>query len=86
MRNFILPLAAAAAIGMSSMALAAPTSTQGTVKSIDPKAMTLTLSDGTMFHLASSIKVADIKAGAKVKVTWEKVGSNNDASAVALVK
>ena len=86
MRKLLVPLAVVAALGMSSFALAAATTTQGTVKAIDSKAMTLTLSDGGVYHLASTIKVADIKAGAKVKITWDKVGTTNEASAVVLEK
>ena len=82
MRKFVLPLIIVASLGASSMAMAAASTAEGVIKSIDAKAMTLTLDNGTVYHLAKTIKVASLKAGEKVKITWEKVGTANDASIV----
>lgn len=82
MKNFALPLALVASLTLSSLALAAATTTEGVIKSIDAKADTITLTDGVVYHLAKTIKIAAFKVGEKVKVTWEKTGKVNEASAV----
>ena len=83
MRKFVLPLIIVASLGASSLAMAAtPSTAEGVIKSIDAKAMTLTLDNGMVYHLAKTIQVAALKAGEKVKITWEKVGAANDASIV----
>lgn len=87
MRNFVLPLILVASLGASSMAMAAtatPTTTEGTIKALDAKAMTLTLVDGSIYNLAKTIKIASLKVGEKVKVTWSKVGAADEASAVVV--
>jgi maltose-binding protein MalE len=85
MRKFVLPLILVASLGVSSMAMAATasaTTTEGTIKALDAKAMTLTLNDGSVYGLAKTIKVASLKVGEKVKVTWSKIGKIDEASAV----
>jgi hypothetical protein len=86
MRKFVLPLILVASLGASSLAMAAASSAQGTIKAIDAKALTLTLDNGTVYKLPASFKVADLKTGEKVKVTWQKMGTANDASAVTVIK
>jgi Cu/Ag efflux protein CusF len=76
-----------ASLGVSSMAMAAtaaPSTTEGTIKALDAKAMTLTLNDGSVYDLAKSIKMASLKVGEKVKITWTKVGKVDEASAVVV--
>lgn len=85
MRKFVLPLILVASLGVSSMALAATasaTTTEGTIMAFDAKAMTLTLNDGSVYGLPKTIKLASLKVGDKVKVTWSKVGKIDEASAV----
>jgi Cu/Ag efflux protein CusF len=84
MRKFVLPLILVASLGASSMAMAAASTAEGVIKSIDAKAMTLTLENGTVYQLAKTIKVATLKTGEKVKITWDKVGNANEASAVVV--
>jgi len=86
MRKLVLPLVLIASLGASSLAMAAGQTAEGTIKAIDSKAMTLTLSDGSIYKLPAKFKVADLKAGEKVKVTWDKMGTANEASAVTMVK
>ncbi len=87
MRKFVLPMILVASLGVSSMAMAAtaaPSTTEGTIKALDAKAMTLTLNDGSVYDLAKSIKMASLKVGEKVKITWTKVGKVDEASAVVV--
>lgn len=87
MRKFVLPLILVASLGVSSMAMAAtaaPSTTEGTIKALDAKAMTLTLNDGSVYGLAKTIKLASLKVGEKVKITWTKVGKVDEASAVVV--
>ncbi len=83
MRNFALPLVLVAALSASSLAFAAtPSTVEGTIKAIDAKADTITLDNGVIYHLAKTIKIAEFKVGEKVKITFEKMGTDLDASAV----
>ena len=82
MRKFVLPLVLVASLSASSLAFAAPATVEGMIKAIDVKAETITLADGTVYHLAKTIKIADFKVGEKVKITFEKKGNDLDASAV----
>ena len=87
MRKFILPMILVASLGVSSMAMAAtatPSTTEGTIKALDSKAMTLTLNDGSVYGLAKTIKLAALKVGEKVKITWAKVGKVDEASAIVV--
>lgn len=86
MKNFALPLALVAALGMSSVAFAAPQTTVGSIKSIDSPAMSLTLTDGTQIYLPANYKVADLKVGEKVSVVWDMMGTKHQASAVTMAK
>lgn len=86
MHKLMLPLVVAAAIVAPSLALAAAQTTEVTIKSLDAKAMTITASDGVVYHLPTAYTVADLKIGEKVKVTWDKMGTLNQASKVDLEK
>ena len=82
MRKFALPLILVASIAASSAAMAAapiPAVTDGVIKSINAKTHMLALVDGPTFKLARGIKVADLKVGEKVKITWEKLGKIDEA-------
>jgi len=85
MRKFLVPAAAAVLLATSSMSFAATSSTTGTVKAYDAKAMTLTLQDGTVFHLPKHFKDPGIKVGEKVSVSWTMVKKLHDASTVKIV-
>ena len=84
MRKLVLPLILVASLGASSFAMAAVSTAEGLIKSIDAKAMTLTLDGGKVYHLAKAIDISKLKAGAKVKITWDKVGTMDEASAVVV--
>ena len=51
MRNNTLAIALIASLGLGTAVLAAPTDTKGVIKSIDAKAMTVVLADGTPARL-----------------------------------
>ncbi len=80
MRSNILSLAVIASLGLAGAAFAASTDTAGTIKSIDAKAMTVTLADGTTYHLPAGFKLDGFKVGEKVDVTWDAKGSLKDAT------
>ena len=75
MRSNILPLALIASLGLGTAVLAASTDTSGVIKSIDAKAMTVMLEDGTTFHLPAGYDVKPFKVGEKVVVSWEMKGT-----------
>jgi len=82
MRSNILPLALIASLGLGTAVLAASTDTTGVIKSIDAKAMTVMLEDGTTFHLPAGYDVKPFKVGEKVVVSWEMKGTLKEASAL----
>lgn len=84
MRKILLPIVIAASLLAPSLALAAAQTIDVTIKSLDAKAMTITANDGVVYHLPVAFKVADLKAGQKVKVTWDKMGTLNQASKVEI--
>ncbi|MEO6300965.1 MAG: DUF1344 domain-containing protein [Paracoccaceae bacterium] len=69
-----------ATLGFGAVAMATPTETLGTIKSINAKTLSVTLMDGSVYKVAKSIKLADFKAGEKVKVEWEMKGKSKDAT------
>lgn len=85
MRKPAIVLMSLVALGFSSAAFAATSNVAtGTIKSLDSKAMTLTLSNGQIYHLPRNFKLASLKAGEKVKVTWSMKGKDYDATAIAV--
>ncbi|MFZ1725507.1 MAG: DUF1344 domain-containing protein [Albidovulum sp.] len=85
MRSYILPAAMIAIIGASGMALAS-TTTVGAIKSIDAKAHSVTLADGTVYMLPAGFKESDLKVGEKVSIAWDMKGTQHEASAVTVTK
>ena len=63
-------------------AVAKTTETKGVIKAIDAKAHTVTLEDGTVFHVQSHVKIADLKVGESVSVTSKTKGKMNIATAI----
>ncbi|MEZ5870644.1 MAG: DUF1344 domain-containing protein [Nitratireductor sp.] len=85
MRALITTAAAAAIIASSTFAFAAQTA-NGTVKSFDQKAETLTLADGGTYWLPKGFSNPAVKAGAKVRISFDMSGGKQMASAVTIVK
>jgi len=85
MRALLTSLTVITAISLSSAAFAAQ-STVGTIKSYNAKAMTLTLRNGTAFMLPAHFKDPGLKAGEKVRISYDTVNKKHEASAVTLVQ
>lgn len=64
-----------AALGIGSAAFSAGTAASGTIKSIDTKAMTVTLADGSVYELPAGFMLTYFKVGEKVTLTWEQKGA-----------
>lgn len=82
MRSNILPLALIASLGLGTAVLAASTDTTGVIMSIDAKAMTVVLEDGTTYHLPAGYDVKPFKVGEKVVVSCEMKGTLKEATAL----
>ncbi len=67
-------------LGFGVAAMAALTDTTGTIKSIDAKAISVTLDNGTVYMLPKAFKLAAFKVGEKVSVHWELKGTAHDAT------
>jgi hypothetical protein len=85
MRFQLLPAILTLSLAAGSAAFAA-TKTEGTVKSFDIKAQTLTLSDGTTYMLPKGFKDPGLKVGEKVAVMWDMQKNMHEASAVTITK
>jgi len=82
MYNYALPLAFVVVLGIAGAAAAAETRTTGTIRSLDTRAMTITLQNGTVYDLPAGIAIADFRVGEKVTVTWDTIGARHEATAV----
>ena len=80
MKKLMLTTAAAAFVAVTTVASAADMT--GTIKSIDTAKDTITLDNGQVLSLPSSMKVASFKVGEKVKVTYTKSNNKMDVSSV----
>lgn len=79
MRSILIPAAIVASIAASG-AFAATTT--GAIKSIDAKALSITLADGSVYMLPKGFKLDALKVGEKVSVNWDKQGKDNVATEV----
>jgi len=85
MRMLLIPVAVATVFATSAFASAAQHAT-GTIKTYNPKTMTMTLADGTTYSLSKKFKDMGLKSGEKVAISWEKSGSKRMADEVTIVK
>lgn len=83
MRALMIPVLAAGVLS-ASLAFAAQSST-GSIKAVNMSAHTLTLNNGKTYHLASGVKADGLKAGEKVRITWEMKNNKHEASKVSVV-
>jgi len=81
MRQLIVPAIAVAFLATAPLALASQT-TQGTVRHLDARAMTLSLSDGHIYHLPKGWSDPGIKAGDKVAISYGIKDSHRVAESV----
>ena len=89
MRAKIGGIIAAAFLASATLAPAAFAATHnitGNVKTVDVKTSMLTLKDGKAFVLPKDFKDPGLKAGVKVKITYDMKAGKRDASKVVIVK
>ncbi|MEJ6783949.1 DUF1344 domain-containing protein [Aminobacter sp. Piv2-1] len=87
MRKLFVPAVAAAVLASSALAFAASAQhTNGTIKTVDMKAMSLVLDDGSTYVLSKKFKDPGLKAGEKVAVTWDTSGKDKVAEVVKILK
>jgi len=86
MRKLIVTAAAATLLASGTMAFAAVKHTTGTVKSFDGMAKSLVLDDGSAFMLPKTFKDPGLKAGEKVRVSWDMSGKDKVAEVVKILK
>ena len=81
MNKLMVAASAAALLAASSLAaLAAEAS--GTITSIDLASATVTLDDGNTYKLPADLDVASLQIGAKVKITFDEVDGEMNATMV----
>lgn len=85
MRRYLVPASMIAALALSGAAMAATTTT-GKITSFDMKTHQLKLDNDVVYMLPADFKDPGLKAGEKVAVTWNKKGSQYDATTVSVVK
>ena len=71
MKKLMIAAGAASLLAMSSLAAFADEA-QGSITSVDPTAMTVTLDDGNTYGLPASIDAASLQVGEKVKIEYSK--------------
>ena len=86
MRSKFVPFAIMIALGAGSAAMAAETTTTGTIKSVDMKAHSVTLSDGMVYMLPKGTHEKSLKIGEKVAVVWDLKGNAHEASKITKIK
>jgi Cu/Ag efflux protein CusF len=77
-----LVVAASLASFMGATAAFAGTDVTGAIKSIDTKAKTITLADGTIYMLPKKFDASTLKVGEKVAVVYDKKNGKMMASSV----
>ncbi len=82
MRAKILPLVLVGSLALGSAAFASVAEVDGTVTKVDPANMTVTLDNGTAYHLADGVKASGLQSGDQVQVTWAAKGDVKYAEAI----
>ena len=85
MRSYLIPIAIAFSLGGAGLAMAAATTTEGTIKALQLKHHHITLSNGTTYTLPTSVKAPALKVGEKVSIVWEMMGKKHEISAITVV-
>jgi hypothetical protein len=82
MKKLMIAVGAATLLAASSLAALAD-SASGTIQSVDPTAMTVTLDDGNTYKLPAGFDAASLQVGSKVNIEFSKdSGGTNAATAV----
>jgi len=77
-----LMIAAGAAALFATMSLANAAEATGMISSIDAAGGTVTLDNGSTYALPATVAAADLKVGAKVKITYDEANGKMTATAV----
>ncbi|MEZ5774230.1 MAG: DUF1344 domain-containing protein [Hyphomicrobiaceae bacterium] len=84
-RKSIAPLAGALALVGATAAFAASQTMTDTIKSVDATRHELAMKDGKTFELPANFDLATVKAGEKVKITYDTEAGKMVASKVEKV-
>jgi hypothetical protein len=71
---------------LSGVALAAATSTTGTITSLDPTKHQVQLSSGQTFEVPAAWDFSKYKVGEKIRVSYQKKDGMMDATRIVAVK
>lgn len=82
MRKFLLATAIAAVAAANAQAA----ETTGTVRSVNTKSDSVTLSDGTTYSLPEGIEAESVKVGEKVRIKFSSSHNQNRASSLVKAK
>jgi hypothetical protein len=83
MRKILVPAIGAALFASTTAHVA---ETTGTVRSVNTKADSITMSDGKVYVLPEGIEAESVKVGEKVKITFASSHNQNRASALVKAK
>jgi Cu/Ag efflux protein CusF len=81
MKKLMIAAGAVALLAVSSLAAYAAEAT-GAITSVDAASMSVTLDDGNTYQLPSGFDAASLKAGDKVKITYDQANGKMTATAV----
>lgn len=82
MRKFLLATAIAAVAATNAQAA----ETTGTVRSVNTRSDSVTLSDGTTYSLPEGIEAESVKVGEKVRIKFTSSHNQNRASSLIKAK
>ncbi|MFZ5713191.1 MAG: DUF1344 domain-containing protein [Bradyrhizobium sp.] len=82
MRKFLLATAIAAVAATNAQAA----ETTGTVRSVNTRSDSVTLSDGTTYSLPEGIETESVKVGEKVRIKFSSSHNQNRASSLVKAK
>lgn len=82
MRKFLLATAIAAVAATNAQAA----ETTGTVRSVNTRSDSVTLSDGTTYSLSEGIEAESVKVGEKVRIKFSSSHNQNRASSLVKAK
>lgn len=82
MREFLLATAIAAVAATNAQAA----ETTGTVRSVNTRSDSITLSDGTTYSLPEGIETESVKVGEKVRIKFSSSHNQNRASSLVKAK
>jgi hypothetical protein len=79
MKKLMIAVGAATLLAASSLAALAD-SASGTIQSVDPTAVTVTLDDGNTYKLPAGFDAASLQVGNKVNIEFSKDSSGTNAA------